>query len=154
MHGLPRMTEEEPRGLEVGGHGLLDFDDVLRKGRKPIANRHGLAVATEGGTSLSRCGDRRTRGCRALETTAAGSAGGRRSAAREGGGGAVWARGVAGSARAPPEPRRPRPLPTRPRGAPSPRRSHLHSEEAVVPSPGGPSCRSSGCCPPRPPPRV
>src|SRR3989454_612814 len=86
MHGLPRMTQEEPGGLEVGGHGLLDFDDVLRKGRKPIANRHGLAVATEGGTSLSRCGDRRTRGCRALETTAAGSAGGGRAAAPGAGG--------------------------------------------------------------------
>src|SRR5437867_2877013 len=42
VHGLPRVTEEEPGGLEVGGHGLLHFDDVVRKGRKPIANRHGF----------------------------------------------------------------------------------------------------------------
>src|SRR5213594_3467587 len=42
VHGLPRVTEEESGGLEVGGHGLLHFDDVVRKGRKPIANRHGF----------------------------------------------------------------------------------------------------------------
>src|SRR3989442_12372672 len=40
MHGLTRVSEQEPGGLQVGGHGLLDFDDVVRKGRKPIANRH------------------------------------------------------------------------------------------------------------------
>src|SRR5213594_4842468 len=42
VNRLPRVTEQEPGGLEVGGHGLLDFDDVVRKGRKPIANRHGF----------------------------------------------------------------------------------------------------------------
>src|SRR3989449_5985263 len=71
VHGLPRVTEEEPGGLEVGGHGLLHFDDVVRKGRKPIPNRHG-----------SRRRDRR----RAVSLVVAGNAGRAGSRARDYGG--------------------------------------------------------------------
>src|SRR5438093_12067208 len=71
VHGLPRVTEEEPGGLEVGGHGLLHFDDVVRKGLKPIANRHGF-----------RRRDRR----RAVSLVVAGTRYARRSRARDYGG--------------------------------------------------------------------
>src|SRR5438093_2174351 len=86
VHGLPRVTEEEPGGLEVGGHGLLHFDDVVRKGRKPIANRHGFRRRDRRrAVSLVVAGDAGRAGSRARAS--GGRIGGGESSGGSGGGG-------------------------------------------------------------------
>src|SRR2546425_1077212 len=86
VHGLPRVTEEEPGGLEVGGHGLLHFDDVVRKGHKPIPNRHGFRRRDRRrAVSLVVAGTRDARGSRVRDY--GGRIGGGESSGGSGGGG-------------------------------------------------------------------